>query len=264
MRIRKSIFYLISLVNAFFFYCSLCNMSMYPYDVLKHRFYAQIPPSTSMAILGCILLLCLHAIAGRSTEYAIQKLSTPTVLTIIAWIVSKTGPTLTSYSIHLFYLLIAYIFFLIIRECKSDFSINKKVAHICFYTCTALFFFWSLHTQYKLHNSLYSHFSDIGFWFLRLQNTIRYGDFLRLSSLLPTYWDHFCPGLAILLPFFYFYPKIELLLWVQSLSIAATPLVVVWIAKKMEVPLWSRVLLGMIVFIYPAMSYMTINMWFLC
>jgi uncharacterized membrane protein len=110
-----------------------------------------------------------------------------------------------------------------------------------------------------MYHRLLLGFSDVGYYFNRLQNTLRYGDFLVYHSFMPTFYDHFCPGLAVLLPAFWIEPSIYCFILIQSLFVGLPGIIFFIIAEREKLPSGCGVLLSLAYFFYPPVSQLTYN-----
>jgi uncharacterized membrane protein len=118
---------------------------------------------------------------------------------------------------------------------------------------TAYFYFLQIHF---LDHMLYG-FSDAGQFYMRLHNTVRGVGFLRQDAALGPFWDHFNPGLALLLPFELLERSFHVVLVAQALSLGLFG-VAVWyyVARVHRRPVqgivWASAALA-----YPALSQLS-------
>lgn len=79
-------------------------------------------------------------------------------------------------------------------------------------------------------------FNDFGHFAQRIANTAAGRGFLMESPVLPTFWDHFNPGLVLLVPLWKLLPTVHLLFWIQAGCLAGSSLLVWRIARQLGYP----------------------------
>jgi len=92
----------------------------------------------------------------------------------------------------------------------------------------AFWWYWQaadLFAQYQLG------FNDFGHFTQRIANTARGHGFLLESPVLPPFWDHFNPGLVLLVPGWLAYPDVHGIFALQSVCLAGSALGIAAIAK---------------------------------
>ncbi len=87
-------------------------------------------------------------------------------------------------------------------------------------------------------------FNDFGQFALRVVNTAEGRGLLRESPVLPTFWDHFNPGLLLFVPLWKLFPSAHLIFLNQAICLSAGSLIVWRIAKALRqsslaAALWS-------------------------
>ncbi len=101
-------------------------------------------------------------------------------------------------------------------------------------------------------------FNDFGHFSQRVANTAAGRGFLLETPVLSTFWDHFNPGLAFLVPFWWLWPSVYLVFALQSLSLALPALLLASIARKLGVSVLSATLWGLAWLLHPCIGQMNI------
>ncbi len=101
-------------------------------------------------------------------------------------------------------------------------------------------------------------YHDFGHFALRVINTWEGRGWLLETPSLPAFWDHFNPGLILLVPLWALWPDARLFLVVQALCLALPALFVYGIARRLQTPpalaaVWSAVYLA-----YPSVGLMNL------
>ncbi len=76
-------------------------------------------------------------------------------------------------------------------------------------------------------------FNDFGHFAQRVANTASGRGFLLESPVLPVFWDHFNPGLALLAPIWKLMPSVTMLFWLQAGCLAGSALIVWRLALRL-------------------------------
>ncbi len=84
------------------------------------------------------------------------------------------------------------------------------------------------------HDSYLFGFRDVGSFTRRIANTWSGRGFLRESPSVATHWDHFHPGLVVLVPLWGIWPSIKLIFLLHGLALAAPAICVFGIARRLE------------------------------
>jgi uncharacterized membrane protein len=74
-------------------------------------------------------------------------------------------------------------------------------------------------------------FNDFGHFTQRISNTVQGNGFLLESPVLPPFWDHFNPGLALLVPVWFLIPSMEMIFAIQAACLAGSAWLVFAIAR---------------------------------
>lgn len=109
------------------------------------------------------------------------------------------------------------------------FSFLRTKRRVPFYCCLLLFILlavWLYLFQLNQLNNMQLGIADIGYFFLQFKNTIEGNGFLLESISCPTFYNHFTPSSAFLVPFFAFYPRVDFFLITQSIFVAGICVIV--------------------------------------
>ena len=90
---------------------------------------------------------------------------------------------------------------------------------------------WWVFQSYHYHQSFMLGFNDYGHFMQRVSNTANGRGFLLETPVLPIFWDHFNPGLALLVPLWKIYPDVTLAFYLQSSALALSSLGIWFIAR---------------------------------
>jgi hypothetical protein len=110
---------------------------------------------------------------------------------------------------------------------QDTFSPSQEASLFCFGSIVlaslmcASWWVWQSHYYYK---SFMLGFNDFGHFMQRVSNTANSRGFLLETPVLPIYWDHFNPGLALLVPLWKIYPDVTLAFYLQACALALSSL----------------------------------------
>jgi uncharacterized membrane protein len=110
----------------------------------------------------------------------------------------------------------------------------------------------------ELFNSFQFGFNDFGHFLLRVVRTARGQGFLLETPVLPTYWDHFNPGLALIVPLWSIVPRVELVFALQAIALAGSALVVYMIAVKHRHSVMCSACWALAWLFYPSIGQMNV------
>lgn len=79
---------------------------------------------------------------------------------------------------------------------------------------------WWVWQSHHYHQSFMMGFNDFGHFMQRVSNTANGRGFLLETPALPIFWDHFNPGLALLVPLWKIYPDVTLAFYLQASALA--------------------------------------------
>lgn len=102
--------------------------------------------------------------------------------------------------------------------------------------CAAIYFFFQ--TRYYFDSFLLG-YNDFGHFAIRVINSSRGNGLLRESPVLPTFWDHFNPGLLLLVPIWRIWPSENLFFALQAISLTSSSLIVFAIARRLGHSHWA-------------------------
>lgn len=108
------------------------------------------------------------------------------------------------------------------------------------------------------YNGFQLGFNDFGHFLLRVANTARLNGFLKETDVLPTFWDHFNPGLILLLPLWWAAPDPRWVFILQASSLALSSLVVYAIARRHGIQKWPAMMWGLAWLSYPSIGQMNL------
>ncbi|MCU0707410.1 MAG: DUF2079 domain-containing protein [Pirellula sp.] len=101
-------------------------------------------------------------------------------------------------------------------------------------------------------------FNDFGHFTQRISNTASGRGFLLESPVLPPFWDHFNPGLALLVPLWKWFPSVEMIFMLQAACLSGSAGLVAWIARKQGHAAGAACCWGMAWLIFPVIGQMNL------
>ncbi len=101
-------------------------------------------------------------------------------------------------------------------------------------------------------------FNDFGHFTQRIANTAAGRGFLLETPVLPIFWDHFNPGLAFLVPIWWLWPSVYVVIALQSLALAFPAVLLASIARKLGSSVLSATLWGLAWLLHPCIGQMNI------
>ncbi len=119
-------------------------------------------------------------------------------------------------------------------------------------------FGWWLFQSHWYYQSFRLGFNDFGHFAQRIANTANGRGFLLETPVLPTFWDHFNPGLATLVPVWWLWPSVYMVFALQSLSLAMPAIVVASIVRKLGGSSASATLWGLAWLLHPSIGQMNL------
>jgi uncharacterized membrane protein len=112
---------------------------------------------------------------------------------------------------------------------------------------------WFLQSRYYLLGFRLG-FNDVGHFSQRVANTAEGRGFLLETPILPPFWDHFNPGLLLLVPLWKLWPSVELFLFLQATVLAAPALILASIAKTSGFSTLVSILWGVAWLLHPSIG----------
>ena len=123
---------------------------------------------------------------------------------------------------------------------------------------TASAFGWWLYQSHLYYQGFRLGFNDFGHFTQRIANTAAGRGFLLETPVLPIFWDHFNPGLVLLVPAWWMWPSVTLVFVLQSLSLALPALLLASIVRKLEGSHASATFWGLAWLLHPSIGQMNI------
>jgi len=105
-----------------------------------------------------------------------------------------------------------------------------RFALIAITVLAGAWWYWQSDTYYR---NFEIGFNDFGHFTQRIANTAAGRGFLMESPVLPIFWDHFNPGLALLVPAWWLWPDVHLIFAIQAVCLATSALLIASIARKL-------------------------------
>ena len=101
--------------------------------------------------------------------------------------------------------------------------------------------------------------TDAALYYARVKNTANGIGFLQETLARATFYDHFSPGLTLLVPFYWLFPAFKLIMWAQAICLAAVaPAVYVYARGRAIRPL-GALMLAAAVLMHPSISQMAVS-----
>ncbi|GIW97036.1 MAG: hypothetical protein KatS3mg111_0369 [Pirellulaceae bacterium] len=108
----------------------------------------------------------------------------------------------------------------------------------------------------------YEHFllgyNDFGHFMQRVASTASGRGFLRESPVLPPFWDHFNPGLLMLVPLWRLWPSVYPIFMLQAVCLGGSALLLYWFAVRLRFPAWSSAILAVAWLVHPVVGQMNL------
>lgn len=234
----------------------------FAYEVLIHRVFPI--PGRSFPIPAAVaahLLLWVAAVRFGSLSLASLLRATRPLLLLNGFLIPLAMNTTLGFpALFTMLALVGYSAWRVLQECQpGPLQVSARFGWgVAIIACLA-YIAWSVWYQQLMYRQLLMGYSDIGYYYLRLKNTLVHGDFLQIESYRPPFWDHFCPGLAILLPLFMLWPTLDFLMVVQPVVLAGTGLLLLWIARREAPQARSTFAVPILFLLYPAVTHLPFN-----
>jgi uncharacterized membrane protein len=116
---------------------------------------------------------------------------------------------------------------------------------------------WTLQSV-AYHRDYQLGFNDFGHFTQRISNTANGRGFLLESPVLPPFWDHFNPGLVILVPVWAAVPRVEMIFFIQAFCLAGSAWLVAAIAVARHESAATACLWGVAWLLFPAIGQMNL------
>ncbi len=231
--------------------------------ILYYKIYAN--PIRYMVVAGVFLIFLGFIISAyswcRLTPRQISRAVSPAAFLLLFIPLQYFELRLGLIPFYLTVMTIGLIAVRLLNCCfqQRPVSLSLKSSKIIMAIFFFLFVMWTAYYQDAMYHCLLLGFPDIGYYFNRLKNTVQHGEFLAYHSFFPTFYDHFCPGLALLLPVFWMAPTVDTLMVAQSLFIGLPGVLLFTIAIREKLTPLSAFLLTLGYFLYPAIVQLTYN-----
>ncbi|MCY3005343.1 MAG: DUF2079 domain-containing protein [Planctomycetota bacterium] len=98
---------------------------------------------------------------------------------------------------------------------------------VCATVACCIWWYWQSQSMFQ---AFQLGFNDFGHFLLRVIRTSRGQGFLMETPVLPTYWDHFNPGLALVAPLWIIVPSVEMVFVLQAAALGGCSLLIYRIA----------------------------------
>ena len=119
-------------------------------------------------------------------------------------------------------------------------------------------FAWWLHQSDVYYRGFRLGYNDFGHFTQRIANTSAGRGFLLESPVLPIFWDHFNPGLALIAPVWWLWPSVYLSFTIQSLALAIPALLLASIVRKLGGSSFLACVWGAAWLLHPSIGHMNI------
>lgn len=117
---------------------------------------------------------------------------------------------------------------------------------------------WWFSQSVAYHQNFLLGFNDFGHFLQRVANTAEGRGVLLETPVLPMFWDHFNPGLLLLVPLWKIYPSVKLVFALQAASLAVGGLLLFHIAKRMGHSNWVALTFGLAWIVQPSVGQMNL------
>jgi uncharacterized membrane protein len=101
-------------------------------------------------------------------------------------------------------------------------------------------------------------YNDFGHFLQRVANTAAGRGVLLESPVLPMFWDHFNPGLLLLVPLWKLYPSVNLIFALQAGSLAVCSLLIYAISRRIGHPKLAALAFGIAWLVQPSVGQMNL------
>ncbi len=219
--------------------------------------------ANAFAIVSIVVWLVLHQVVLSSAEnrrsITLAKIFLAiSLLPAFAWILQGSAESIAIESIWNVFWMSAWTglsFAELGRACglgaskprETSGETNATQSWIGFATVCALSLtcgIWWTHQSYDFYNRFMLGFNDFGHFMQRVANTADGRGILLETPVLPAFWDHFNPGLLMLVPLWKLFPDVTVAFYLQSISLAGSAILVWKIARAaghvvVSAVLWS-------------------------
>ena len=118
---------------------------------------------------------------------------------------------------------------------------------------------WWFSQSLDYYQSFRLGFNDFAHFSQRVANTSNGRGFLLETPVLPAFWDHFNPGLLLLVPLWKLWPSVHLIILIQAMSLTVPAWLLYSIAIKKGEPPKQSLAWGSIWLLYPSIGQMNLS-----
>lgn len=118
--------------------------------------------------------------------------------------------------------------------------------------------YWWYHQSISYYADYQLGFNDFGHFTQRISNTANGHGILLESPVLPPFWDHFNPGLLLLVPLWSLVPRVEVIFAVQSFCLAGSAWLVSVIAFARRQSAAAACIWGLAWLVFPSVGQMNL------
>jgi len=115
---------------------------------------------------------------------------------------------------------------------------------------------WFYRVESQALSKLALGYVDGGIYYLRVKNTALGRGLLQETLARPPFYDHFDPGLILLVPVYWIIPSFTMIMWVQGFFLAAVGPAVYVYARGRGVGAWVSLVLAFAALLHPSVSQM--------
>lgn len=127
------------------------------------------------------------------------------------------------------------------------------VAIISLLTCA-----WWFSQSVDFYQNFLLGFNDFGHFLQRVANTAEGRGMLLETPVLPMFWDHFNPGLMLLVPLWKIYPSVNLVFALQAAALSICAVLIFGISQKLGHSTLASVLFGLAWLAQPSVGQMNL------
>ncbi len=230
------------------------------YEVLSYNAVPwQERPLAPVVMIAAVLLAALAILLARwLTPPALARAAWPLALAFpAAWLIWSYR-SMGFLALYIMAGLLLTVGVRMVRLSDPDHHprMSARVAWVVVGIVGACFVAYTFHYQNTMYRRLLLGYADVGWYLDRLHNTVTHGAFLRQFSAMPTFYDHLCPGLALLVPFYALWPSVYFLNFCQSLFLGGTGVLLFWLARRLKVAPEAALGIAVLYYLFPAASQM--------
>lgn len=210
--------------------------------------------SVGFAILWMMLVFRANPRTSETESHKKDALTNPAILFALASalplvliIARGFKPTLPAsyFEVLWFVLFSGWSCFKLAERVKNPQGLSSRVG-LAIVSCLVLLVsaLWYLDSV-RLFNDFMLGFNDFGHFTQRIANTAAGRGLLRESPVLPAFWDHFNPGLLVLVPIWKLWPSAHMIFAVQAIALTSPAWAIYLLTKHFGASPSSRVLWSM-------------------